>query len=212
VDQHQLCVNRKRVQRLMRVMGFYAIYPKPNLSKRYHAQYMRPYLLRHLKITRPNQVWGVDITYIPLGHSFVYLFVIIDWYSRYIVDWELSCTLDKGFVLNCLHRALKSHKPEIINSDQGSHFTNPTYLDLLDDAGVRVSMDGKWQCLDNVRTERFFRTLKYDRVYINEYETPRDVRKMLREYIPKYNTVRPNSSAGKRPPQALYLKVQRQVA
>ena len=103
VDQHQLCVNRKRVQRLMRVMGIYAIYPKPNLSKRYHAQNVRPYLLRHLEITRPNQVWGVDITYIPLGHSFVYLFVIIDWYSRYIVDWELSFTLDKGFVLNCLH-------------------------------------------------------------------------------------------------------------
>ncbi len=204
-DQHGMRVNQKRIQRLMRVMGIYAIYPKPNLSKRFHAQHVRPYLLRNLEIIRPNQVWGVDITCIPLGRSFVYMFVILDWYSRYVVDWELSSTLDKGFVLICLRRALRLHTPQIINSDQGSHFTNPEYLKLLDDAKVRVSMDGKGQCLDNVRTERFFRTLKYDRVYINEYETPRDVRKMLLEYIPHYNTVRPHSSAGNQQPARLYL-------
>jgi len=201
---HGLLNNRKRVQRLMREMNIYAIYPKPNLSKRYHAQYVRPYLLRKLEIVRPNQVWGVDITYIPLGHSFVYLFVIIDWYSRYIVDYELSSTLDKGFVLSCMYRALRHSTPEIVNSDQSRHFTNPDYLAILDGAKVRVSMDGKGQCLDNVRTERFFRTLKYDRVYINEYETPRDIRQMLKEYIPHYNNVYPHSSAGDQPPCILY--------
>lgn len=211
-DAHGLPVNRKRVRRLMRVMGIYAIYPKPNLSKRYHAQYVRPYLLRNLTITRPNQVWGVDITYIPLGRSFVYLFVILDWYSRYVVDYELSTTLDKGFVLTCMRRALKRRKPEIVNSDQGSHFTNPEYLKMLEEAGVRISMDGKGQCLDNVRTERFFRTLKYDRVYINEYETPREIRRMLREYIPHYNNVRPHSSVGNVPPVRLYEQGEVRIA
>ena len=182
-----IVVNRKRVRRLMRLMGIYAIYPKPNLSKMYHAQYVRPYLLRNMEIVRPNQVWGVDITYIPIGRSFIYLFVIIDWYSRYIVDWELSSTLDKGFVLTCMRRALARCRPEIINSDQGGHFTNPGYITLLEESGVRISMDGKGQCLDNARTERFFRTLKYDRVYINEYAAPREIRQMLKAYMPHYN-------------------------
>lgn len=201
-----MVVNRKRVRRLMREMGIYVIYPKPNLSKRYHAQYVRPYLLRNLKITRTNQVWGVDITYIPIGRSFVYLFVIIDWHSRYIVDWELSLTLEKGFVLRCMKRALQRCKPEIINSDQGSHFTNPDYIALLERESVRISMNGKGQCLDNARTERFFRTLKYDRVYINEYETPREIRQMLRLYMPHYNRARPHSSVGGKPPITRYYE------
>lgn len=129
-DNH-LCVNRKKIRRMMRDMGVYTIYPKPNLSKRYHAQYIRPYLLRSLNITRPDQVWGVDITYIRMEKGFMYLFIIIDWYSRYIVDFELSNTLEKSFVIDCLKRALRNRKPEIINSDQGSHFTNPDYLELL---------------------------------------------------------------------------------
>lgn len=124
----------------------------------------------------------------------MYLFVIIDWYSRYIVDWELSPTLDKRFVLICMRRALSKCHPEIINSDQGGHFTNPDYISLLEEANIRISMDGKGQCLDNARTERFFRTLKYDRVYINEYQSSRDIRRMLRDYIPHYNNVRPHSS------------------
>ena len=199
-----IVVNRKRVRRLMRLMGIYAIYPKPNLSKMYHAQYVRPYLLRNMEIVRPNQVWGVDITYIPIGRSFIYLFVIIDWYSRYIVDWELSSTLDKGFVLTCMRRALARCRPEIINSDQGSHFTNPDYITLLEESGVRISMDGKGQCLDNARTERFFRTLKYDRVYINEYASPREIRQMLKAYMPHYNNLRPHTSADGLPPAARY--------
>lgn len=202
---HGLLINRKRVRRIMRDIGIYAIYPKPNLSKRFHAQYVRPYMLRNLVINRPNQVWGVDITYIRMEKGFMYLFVIIDWYSRYIVDYELSTTLDKSFVLSCLKRALAKQKPEIINSDQGGHFTNPDYIKLLEDAGVRISMDGKGQCLDNVRTERFFRTLKYERVYVNEYETPRELRAMLNEYMRTYNTYRPHSSLGYACPVDYYL-------
>ena len=211
-NHYGMIVNRKRVRRLMREMGIYAIYPKPNLSKRYHAQYVRPYLLRSLKINRPNQVWGVDITYVPIGRSFVYLFVIIDWYSRYIVDWEMSLTLEKGFVLRCMQRALQRCKPEIINSDQGSHFTTPDYIALLEKENVRISMDGKGQCLDNARTERFFRTLKYDRVYINEYDTPREIRHMLKRYMPHYNNVRPHSSVGYMPPTTRYCVKQQVVA
>ncbi|MDT9725407.1 IS3 family transposase [Xylanibacillus composti] len=134
-------VNRKKIQRLMREMGVYTIYPKPNLSKRYHAQYIRPYLLRNLDICRPDQVWGIDITYLRMEKGFMYLFVIVDWYSRRIVDYELSSTLEKTFVMDCLKRALADRKPDIINSDQGSHFTNAEYLELLDHANVRVSMD-----------------------------------------------------------------------
>ncbi|MGE5629647.1 MAG: IS3 family transposase [Caulobacteraceae bacterium] len=190
----KILINRKRTRRLMQQMGVETIYPKPNLSKRYHAQYIRPYLLRNLTITRPNQVWGVDITYIRMRKGFMYLFVIIDWYSRCIVDFELSTTLEKTFVMNCLKRALSHQKPEIINSDQGGHFTNADYLKLLDEAEVRVSMDGKGQALDNIRTERFFRTLKYDLIYVNEFETPRDLRKALNQYIQEYNTYRPHTS------------------
>ena len=188
----------------MRVMGVYTIYPKPNLSKRYHAQYVRPYLLRKLTICRPNQVWGIDITYIRMQKGFMYLFIIIDWYSRRIVDYELSSTLEKTFVMNGLNRALASGKPEIINSDQGSHFTNPDYLERLDTAGVKVSMDGKGQALDNVRTERFFRTLKYDLIYIQEFETPRQLRMALNRYMHEYNTYRPHSSINDLCPDDVY--------
>lgn len=200
----KICVNRKKIRQLMRVMGVYTIYPKPNLSKRYHAQYLRPYLLRNLKIRRPNQVWGIDITYIRMQKGFMYLFIIIDWYSRKIVDYEMSSTLEKTFVMNCLKRAFTKAKPEIINSDQGSHFTNPDYLELLDSAGVKVSMDGKGQALDNVRTERFFRTLKYDLIYTHEFDTPRQLRKAISSYMNEYNTYRPHSSINDLCPDDVY--------
>lgn len=156
-----------------------------------------------MAITRPDQVWGVDIR---MKKGFMYLFVIIDWYSRYIVDYELSSTIDKTFVLSCLKRAFATRQPEIANSDQGGHFTNQDYITILKDHGVKISMDGKGQCLDNARTERFFRTLKYDRIYINEYETPRDLRSMLNEYMETYNTCRPHSSLGGSCPADYYLK------
>lgn len=197
-------VNRKKVRRMMRDMGVYTIYPKPNLSKRYHAHYKRPYLLRNLSITRADQVWGIDITYIRMNKGFMYLFIIIDWYSRCIVDYELSSTLEKTFVMNCLKRTLSTKKPEIINSDQGSHFTNPDYIQLLEAADVEISMDGKGQALDNVRTERFFRTLKYDLIYIHEFETPKALRRELAHYIQEYNTYRPHSSINDLCPSEVY--------
>ena len=195
-------INRKRVRRLMRLMDIQALYPGPNLSRRYHAQYVRPYLLRNLVIERIDQVWGIDITYVPLKKGFLYLFVIIDWFSRRIVDYEISYSLEKEFVLRCLRRALCERKPEIMNSDQGSHFTCPAYLKLLDSCDVKVSMDGKGQALDNVRTERFFRSLKYDDLYIKEYETPKEMITGIRKYIHTYNTIRPHASLGGLTPYA----------
>ena len=202
---YDLNINRKKVRRMMRDMGIYALYPKPNLSKRFHAQYIRPYLCRNLEITRPNQVWGIDITYIRMAKGFMYLFIIIDWHSRYIVDYELSSTMEYSFVETCLKRALALCKPEIINSDQGGQFTNPKYVELLTSAGVKISMDGKGQCLDNTKTERFFRSLKYDRIYVNEYETPRELRAMLKEYMNIYNTYRPHSSLEEKTPFEVYF-------
>jgi putative transposase len=200
-----ILVNRKKIRRMMRDMGIYTIYPKPNLSKRYHAQYIRPYLLRNLDITHPDQVWGVDITYIRMKRGFLYLFVIIDWYSRRIIDYELSTTLEKEFVLSCLKRAFATRKPEIINSDQGGHFTNPEYINPLEEMGIKISMDGKGQALDNVRTERFFRTLKYDLIYINEFDSPHELRRSLNQYMNEYNTYRPHSSIdGCCPDEAYY--------
>ncbi|MDE8565787.1 IS3 family transposase [Anoxybacillus rupiensis] len=199
-------VNRKRVQRLMRVMGIEVIYPSPNLSKRYHAQYIRPYLLRGLKIDRPNQVWGIDITYLRMGKGFMYLFVIIDWYSRKIIDYELSSTLEKAFVLTCLKRALGRCQPEIMNSDQGSHFTNQDYLDLLIKHNVNVSMDGKGRARDNSRTERFFRSLKYEEIYLNEYENPRALRKAITAYLRFYHTERPHQALGYAKPADVYAR------
>jgi len=183
--------NPKRIRRLMRKMRIYAIYPKPNLSKRLFAKYCKPYLLRNVTIERPDQVWGIDITYLRMNGGFMYLFIIIDWYSRCVVDFELSSTLEKTFVMECLERALNKGTPEIINSDQGSHFTNPDYLNLLAGKGVKISMDGKGRATDNARTERFFRTLKYDCIYIQEFNSPRELRSALNAYIPKYNFQRP---------------------
>jgi putative transposase len=157
-----------------------------------------------MEITEPDQVWGVDITYVHLDRGFMYLFVIIDWYSRCIVDYELSGTLDKSFVLNCLQRALSGRKPKIINSDQGCHFTNREYIELLEGVGVQISMNGKGQCRDNARTERFFRTLKYDTVYIQEVNSPRELRHMFVEYIFHYNTYRPHSALDGRRPAEVY--------
>ena len=212
-EEHALIVNRKKVRRIMRDMGIYTIYPKPNLSKRYHAEHIRPYLLRKLDIVRPDQVWGVDITYLHLHKGFMYLFVIIDWYSRCVVDFELSSTLDKSFVLACLKRALAKRRPQIVNSDQGGHFTNADYIQLLESEGVKISMDGKGQCLDNARTERFFRTLKYDTIYIQEQNSPRELRSMIDQFMDEYNTLRPHSSLqGKRPGEVYHSISCRRVA
>nr|WP_197970091.1 IS3 family transposase [Paenibacillus sp. URB8-2] len=197
-------VNRKRIRRLMQLMGLEAVYPKPNLSKRLHAKYCRPYLLRGLTIDRPNQVWGIDITYIRMGKGFMYLFNIIDWYSRKVIDYELSSTLEKGFVLTCLKRAFRHCKPEIMNSDQGSHFTNASYLELLEKENVKVSMDGKGRATDNSRTERYFRSLKYECIFLNEFETPRELRKGITNYVKFYNAERPHQALNEVSPDTVY--------
>jgi putative transposase len=197
-------VNPKRTRRLMRLMDIMALFPGPNLSKRYHAEYVRPYLLRNSVIDHPDQVWGVDITYLPFRKGFLYLFVIVDWFTREVVDYEISYSLEEKFVLRCLSRAFRKRKPEIVNSDQGSQFTSRGYLELLESQGIQVSMDGKGQALDNARTERFFRSLKYEDTYLNEYVNPREMMIATKKYIREYNTIRPHSAIGGLTPHAFH--------
>jgi len=206
-------ISLKKTRRLMRVMGLYAIYPQRNLSKLYHRQYVHPYLLRHLPIVRANQVWAVDLTYVRMGKGFMYLFVILDLYSRYVIDYELSSTLERAFVLQCLKRAFTGTKPEITNSDQGSHFTNEDYVNLLKDNGIQISMDSKGRALDNIFVERFFRSLKYELIYINEFSNPRDLRKGINQYMTFYNQNRPHQSLDYQPPTVYYHgQLQQQTA
>jgi putative transposase len=200
-----LNVNRKTVQRLMREMGIQAIYPGPNLSRRNHKQSIYPYLLNNITASYPNHVWGIDITYIRLRHSWMYLVAIIDLYSRYIISWELSQTLEIDFVLTALKRALSQGKPDIMNSDQGSHFTSPQYIELLKEANVRISMDGKNRAIDNIFIERFWRSLKYEDIYIKDYQAPREARIGITEYIRYYNYERPHQSLDYRIPSELYF-------
>ena len=200
-------INRKRIQRLMRFMGLQAIYPKRNLSKpgegSEHKIY--PYLLRNLSIARPNQVWCTDITYIRLKHGFIYLVAILDWYSRRVLSWEISTTMDSSFCIAALDRALRKYgSPEIFNSDQGSQFTGRLFRERLEKAGVTISMDGKGRALDNIIIERFWRTLKYGEVYLKEYESTIEAREGITLFINKYNSRRPHSALGDQTPDEVY--------
>lgn len=197
-------INRKRVQRYMREMGIAGICPGPNLSKRNMAHRIYPYLLRGATISHPNHVWGIDITYIRLKHGWMYLVAVIDWYSRYIVSWELDQVLEIPFVLSAVKRALGQARPLIWNSDQGSHFTSPQYTQLLQNAGVQISMDGKGRAIDNIYTERLWRTIKYEEVYLNDYTSPREARKRIGQYINFYNNDRPHQSLGYKTPAEVY--------
>lgn len=197
-------VNRKAVQRHMREMGIEGITPGPNLSRRDQEHRLYPYLLQGVSITRPNQVWGIDITYIRLMRGWVYLVAILDWYSRYIVSWELDQSLEVGFVLSAVERAFEVSTPEIFNSDQGSQFTSPSYTDLLKAAGVQISMDGKGRAIDNIFTERLWRTVKYEEVYLHDYVNPRDARAALRRYLAFYNGERLHQALGYIPPAEVY--------
>jgi len=198
-------INRKAVQHHMRQMGLVAIYPGPNLSQRAPEHRVFPYLLRQLAITQPNQVWGIDITYIRLRGGWLYLVAVLDWFSRYVVSWELDQTLEIPFVLNATQRALTGATPTIWNSDQGSHFTSPQYVTLLQAAGVQISMDGRGRALDNIFTERLWRTVKYEEVYLHEYESPREARQGLTRYFEFYNTERPHQSLEYRTPADVYV-------
>jgi putative transposase len=198
-------INRKTVQRHMREMGIAGICPGPNLSKRNMEHHVFPYLLRHLTVACPNHVWGIDITYIRLLTGWLYLVAVLDWFSRYVISWELSDTLELPFVLTCAERALAQAIPQIWNSDQGSHFTSPQYTDLLLAAGVQISMDGRGRARDNIFTERLWRTVKYEEVYLTEYASPRDARHGLGHYFQFYNHERPHQALDYRTPATLYF-------
>jgi putative transposase len=206
-------VNRKRVRRLMRVMGWEAIYRRPSLSKAAKAHPVYPYLLRDVEVTRPNQVWATDITYIPVRGGYVYLCAVIDWHSRYVLAWELSNTLDASFCVRAVARAMAAHgAPEIFNTDQGSQFTSAEFTQPLLAAGVRLSMDGKGRCLDNVFVERLWRTLKYEEVYLKRYEDVVEANRHLGTYLRFYNQRRPHSAHGRRTPAEVYHLTQTQQA
>ena len=198
-------IGRKRVQRLMRLMGLEAIYQKPNLSRPDAAHKIYPYLLRKLAVTRPNQVWAADITYVPIQGGFIYLCAVIDWFSRRVLAWELSNTLDATFCVRVVARAIAEHGvPEIFNTDQGCQFTSAEFTQPLLELGVRLSMDGKGRALDNVFVERLWRSVKYERLYLFSYLSVLDVHASLEDYFEFYNHRRPHSSLADHTPDEVY--------
>lgn len=198
-------IGKYKVRRFMDQMGIEVIYPKPNLSKPMKGHKVYPYLLRNKTVTAPNQVWSIDITYIRLKHGFVYLTAIIDWHSRYIVGWHLDDTLDTTAALEAVKKAFLTAKPEILNSDQGCQFTSHLYTDYLKENNVQISMDGKGRWADNILIERWFRSLKHEEVYLNEYHNLRDARKKIGSYIDIYNWTRHHSSIDYKAPASLYF-------
>jgi putative transposase len=204
-------VNRKRVQRLMRVMGLEAIYPKPRTSRPGEGHKVYPYLLRGVTIERPDQVWSADITYVPMASGFMYLAAVIDWYSRYVVAWRLSNTLDGSFCTEMLEEALGSGKPEVFNTDQGAQFTAAAFTGRLESAGVAVSMDGRGRALDNVFVERLWRSVKYEDIYIRGYEAVPELHRGLGRYFAFYNDERLHQSLGYRTPAAVYQEGRREA-
>jgi putative transposase len=198
-------VNHKRVARLLCTMGVETIYPKPRLSEPHPAHRIYPYLLRGVPITRVNQVWSTDITYIRLHGGFVYLVAVMDWFSRYVLSWALSITMDVGFCLEALEQALRVARPEIFNSDQGAQFTSIEFTGRLSAAGIQISMDGRGRALDNVFVERLWRTVKYEEVYWKDYETPREARQGLAQFFVRYNGLRQHQALAYRTPAAVYF-------
>ncbi len=199
-------ISRKRVQRYMRAMGLAGIAPRKSLSKRHPGHKIYPYLLRNVTAQHPNHIWGIDITYIRLKHGWLYLVAIIDWYSRYVVAWRLSQTLSQPFVMEAVEEAFQQAIPEIFNSDQGSQFTSPKYTQRLLAAGTRISMDGRGRALDNIFTERLWRSVKYEEVYLKEYQTPKEARAELRQYFQFYNFERPHQSLDYKTPAQVYFE------
>ncbi len=198
-------VNRKRVQRLMRLMGLASIAPQKRTSVPAPGHKIYPYLLRGIDIDRPNRVWCSDITYIRLKRGFVFLTVVMDWHSRYVLSWEISTIIDESFCVSALERALRRHdKPEIFNTDQGSQYTGAAFTGVLKDHGVRISMDGKGRVTDNIMVERLWRTVKYEDVYTRDYGTVEELTAGLRKYFDYYNYARSHSSLGDRTPAEAY--------
>lgn len=188
-------VNRKRVQRLMRIMGIKSVAPSPNTSKPSPEHKVYPYLLNGLEINRANQVWCTDITYIRLDGGFVYLVAVMDWYSRKVLSWEVSASMDDSFCISALERALRLYPaPDIFNTDQGAQFTSNGFTGVLKDHGITISMDGKGRCMDNIFIERLWRSVKYEEIYLNDYDSTEGLRKALRKYFHFYNAERPHQT------------------
>ena len=206
-SDHGIHINHKTVLRHMREMGIQAIYPRQNTSKSEPSNPIYPYLLKDLKIIQPNQVWSIDITYIPIRTDWLYLVAIIDWFSRYVISWGISDTMEIDFVLDASNKALKTAVPEIMNSDQGSHFTSPKYTKIFISAGSKISMDHRGRAYDNIFIERFWRTIKYEDIYLNEYNAPLDARIGIARYIHFYNTERPHSCLRYHTPESVYYSV-----
>jgi len=198
-------VNRKRVQRLMRLMGLAGMAPGPGTSKPHPVHKNYPYLLRGVYIVRVNQVWSTDITYVRLARGFVYLVVVLDWYSRKVLSWRVSNTMESSFCVNCLEEALRIYgKPEVFNSDQGSQFTSDVFTKVLIREGITISMDGRGRAYDNIFVERLWRTVKYEDIYLYGYEEPIILKKGLKKYFQKYNDERPHEALSYKTPNKVY--------
>ncbi len=200
------CVNHKRTARLMGLMGIQSVSPKPSLSGKHPDHKIYPYLLRDMVVNRCNQVWCTDITYIRLKRGFLYLAAIMDWFSRYVIAWRLSNTLDVNFCLDMLHEALRKRRPEIFNSDQGVQFTSGSFTRILKDRDVKISMDGRGRCFDNIFIERLWRSVKYEEVYIYDYQNPREAYSGLDKYFRFYNHERMHKSLEYQTPSEVYTK------
>ncbi len=210
-NNHQIKVNRKRVQRLMAWGGIQAIHPGPNTSKRNKLHAVHKYLLRDIEITRPNQAWMVDITYLRMPSGFVYLVALIDVYSRYIVGWALSNTLETDFCIDALKSGMEFGMPEIVNSDQGSQFTSDDWIDFLREWDIKISMTGKGRCTDNIYIERFWRSFKREEFYLNDYESVKELKKAIGAYIEFYNKRRWHQSLDYKTPAAVYFEQERKA-
>lgn len=205
LDTHGLVVNRKRIQRLRRLLAIETLYPKRNLSLANQKHKVYPYLLRGLDINRPNQVWATDITFIPMAKGFVYLIAVMDWYSRRVLSWRVSTTMDTSFCVEALEEAIEQYGcPEIFNTDQGSQFTSDEFTQVLKDNDISISMDGKGRWVDNVFVERLWRSVKYEEVYLKAYDTVADAKQSLGSYFEFYNTERRHQSLAKQTPDTVY--------
>ena len=198
-------VNRKRISRLMEVLGIEAVYPKPKLSQPGEGHKIYPYLLRGMKVERVHQVWSTDITYIRMAQGFVYLVAVMDWFSRFVLSWSLSLTMEIDFCLEALKSALRRGQPEIFNSDQGSQFTSEQFTGALEVKRIAISMDGRGRCMDNIFIERLWRSLKYEEVYLKDYESVTEARAGIQRYFRFYNQERQHQSLDYRTPAAIYL-------
>lgn len=200
----ELKVNRKRTQRLMRILGIEALYPKPNLSQPAPGHEIYPYLLRNVPILRPNHVWSTDITYVPMRGGFLYLVAVIDWFSRFVLSWELSSTMETGFCLSAQQAAFCFGQPDIFNQDQGSQFTSAEFLAPLKKRGIAISMDGRGRALDNVFIERLWRSVKYELIYPGDFASGAELFAALDRYFHFYNFRRPHQALGYRTPADLF--------